>query len=143
MIDLNKVHQRIGLMNTTVKSTPKAGQYLIFENAKELHLLCNKIFDKSGIKFFRANDKNDFLKSLSSQKFNAILVDVDSRESEVVTLISGLRKNPMGINQKTPMIVVGTALSGELLTQLKGLISGGLIKPFKDDDIKNLVNKFA
>ena len=72
----------------------------------------------------------------ANQKFDCILTDINLDKSSGVKLIQYLREHRNEMNHDTPIVIVSSQVSHELLSIVRPLVNWIFVKPYKLGDIK-------
>ena len=80
------------------------------------------------------------MKLLANQKFACVLVDINLEQGTGDQVITWARSSRNSLNSKTPVLVVSSHLSRDLLTRIGKEISGAITKPFERNQLLEKVN---
>jgi len=114
---------------------------LIVEDSRAMRGLIRATIEQMpGFSTHEAGSGFDALKTLPSQRFDLIITDINMPDINGLELISFVKGHPE--YKDIPLIVVSTEKSEE--DKRRGLAlgaSGYIVKPFKGDELKELVKK--
>ena len=119
----------------------KAIDVLIVEDSRAMRGLIRATVEQMpGFVTHEAGSGFDALKALPSRKYDLIITDINMPDINGLELISFVKGHPQ--YKDIPMIVVSTERSEE--DRKRGLAlgaSGYIVKPFKGDELQELVRK--
>jgi len=114
---------------------------LIVEDSRAMRGLIRATVEQmSGFTTYEAGSGFDALKALPTHRFDLIITDINMPDINGLELISFVKGHPQ--YKDIPLIVVSTERSDE--DKRRGMAlgaSGYLVKPFKGDELQELVRK--
>jgi len=119
----------------------KTHSVLIVEDSKAMRGLIRATVEQiSGFVTSEAGSGFDALKALPSQSFDLIITDINMPDINGLELISFVKGHPQ--YKDIPLIIVSTEKSEEDKRRGMSLgASGYIVKPFKSDELQNLVRE--
>jgi len=117
----------------------KSYSVLIVEDSKAMRGLIRATVEQiSGFATSEAGSGFDALKTLPSQKFDLIITDINMPDINGLELISFVKGHPQ--YKDIPLIIVSTEKSEEDKRRGMSLgASGYIVKPFRSDELQNLI----
>jgi two-component system, OmpR family, sensor histidine kinase TorS len=108
---------------------------LLVEDEQENIQVITEQLEAGGMQVFAADKPSAALKMMANQKFDCLLVDIHLGASSGDQLIAQLRKDRKNLNYETPVVVVSAHLERDLVLNLRNLINGALVKPFRQQEL--------
>lgn len=112
---------------------------LIVEDEERIVKSISKVLEK--MDYFTQDCKNtlDARFKLSNQKFKCIILDMHLERGNGSEIIKEIKGNKHHTNYFTPIVVVSGNLNLETIKEVRRLVQGAIVKPFKSEQLKSAV----
>ena len=112
---------------------------LIVEDESRIVESISKIFEE--MEYSTQNCKNtvEARFKLSNQKFKVIILDMHLERGTGSEIIKEVKGNRHHLNFFTPIVVVSGNLDFDTIRDVKSLVQGAIVKPFKAEQLRDVV----
>jgi two-component system OmpR family response regulator len=109
---------------------PRRKWVLIVEDDPDIRQLFTEECHRAGYKVLSCTTTIDAFRMLANQRFDCILLDMRLERGAGDQIILIIRRDPLGFNFATPIIVVSGELSVEIVNKVRSSVSSFFVKPF-------------
>lgn len=109
---------------------------LLVEDEKEISDEVREYLETLQYRVTVSTNAQEAILKCANQKFDCILTDINLDKSSGVKVIQYLREHRNEMNHDTPIVIVSSQVSHELLSIVRPLVNWIFVKPYKLGDIK-------
>jgi DNA-binding NtrC family response regulator len=110
------------------------GTVCIIDPDRDLHGILAATFALEGFRVVSSSRARDAIKKIDLQRFAAIFIDPGTPADRLDDVFKSVRQAG-GLNQKTPLVVMGHSTESEVPTDAVPTLSAVVAKPFTIDEI--------
>lgn len=109
---------------------PRRKWILIVEDDADIREMFAEELHRVGYKTLSCSTTLDACRMLANQRFDCIILDMRLERGAGDQIVLLLRREPLGFNYTTPIVVVSGELSAEVVHRIKSSVSAFFVKPF-------------
>lgn len=114
---------------------------LVIEDEPEIVEILSGLLGQAGYHVMSADRVSRAAKMLANQRFVCVTVDIRLAQGSGEQIITHMRNDKQGYNRSTPVVVVSSHLTRDLVAKIGPLIQGAVAKPFRNEDLVAKVAK--
>jgi DNA-binding response OmpR family regulator len=128
--------------NATLSSAGKPS-ILVIEDEPEIVEVLSELLGQAGYHVMSADRVSRAAKMLANQRFSCVTVDLRLAQGSGEQIIAHMRNDRQGYNRTTPVVVISSHLTRDLVAKIGNLIQGAVAKPFRNDELVAKVAKLC
>lgn len=118
---------------------------LVVEDEEDiLELIVVNIEDYGDLNVVGADNVKSAIAKLKNHKFDCIIIDLRLKDGSGEKIINFVRKNIIGLNVNTPIIISSGVIDGPTAKRVRGMVNDALVKPYDytilTEKVRKLVN---
>lgn len=116
---------------------------LVVEDEPEIAEILTDILSRVGYRVMSTGKQTIAQEMLVNQKFGCVTVDIRLAQGSGENVITQMRSDRKGFNHDTPVLVISSHLTQDLVQKIGGKIQGALSKPFQNEELVAKITKLC
>jgi two-component system alkaline phosphatase synthesis response regulator PhoP len=113
------------------------------EDEPEIAEILTDILSRVGYRVMSTGKQTIAQEMLVNQKFGCVTVDIRLAQGSGENVITQMRSDRKGFNHDTPVLVISSHLTQDLVQKIGGKIQGALSKPFQNEELVAKITKLC